>query len=57
MATTSFDKDFIVRDQKAITELKSSLAAASVQKTIVNYRDIKAESKRGIELLRRSLSR
>jgi hypothetical protein len=57
MATTSFDKDFVVRDQKAITEFKSSLAAVPVQNTIVNYRDIKAESQRGIELLRRSLSR
>lgn len=57
MATTSFDKDFIVRDSKAIASFQKSLADTATPKTFIERKDIKQESAKGIELLKRSLSR
>ncbi len=54
MATKSFDKSFVVTDAKAIQRFKSKLG--HTHKVVVKQIDIISESKRGIELLKKSLS-
>ena len=54
MATSSFDKKFVIRDEKIAEQF---LQSAQTQKKIkVIERNIDAETKKGLELLKRSLS-
>lgn len=54
MATTSFDKSFVVTDQESIDRLHHDLAHPRLVK--VNKRNYKAESAKGIKLLKQRLS-
>jgi hypothetical protein len=54
MATRSFDKSFEVKDPKAIQRFKSRLGHSG--KVVVKHKDVESDSKRGIELLKKSLS-
>jgi len=54
MATTSFDKSFVVTDQESIDRIHHDLAHPRLIK--VTKRDYKAESAKGIKLLKRRLS-
>ncbi len=54
MATTSFDKDFKVTDDKVIKEFKS--AAANPRRVAVNTRNYEFDKSKGIQLLTRQLS-
>jgi len=54
MATSSFDKTFVVVDRGAASRFASDVAKP--EKVVVNRRDIDAESKRGLALLKRRLS-
>lgn len=55
MATTSFYKDFVLKDPSDIARFKKALADTAAPKTVIQPVDIKAETKKGIELLKRSL--
>lgn len=54
MATASFDKSFVVHDKQSIDRIHQDLANPRHIK--VKKRDYKAESKRGIQLLKQRLS-
>ena len=54
MATTSFDKRFIVSDQKSIEQLKSGFTNS--RKVSIKARNVSAENERGIQLLKQRLS-
>ncbi len=54
MATTSFDKDFKVTDDKVIKEFKS--AAANPRIIAVHKRNYESDKSKGIQLLTRLLS-
>jgi hypothetical protein len=55
MATVSFDKSFVVRDEESIKRIQYDLEHPFTVRG--PKRDYKAESKRGIELLKQRLSR
>lgn len=54
MATASFDKTFVVSDTASIKQIRRDLAHPHQVK--VQTRNYKAESAKGIELLRQRLS-
>ncbi len=54
MATTSFDKTFMVSDPSAIKKIRQDLANPRLIK--VRGRDYKAENAKGVQLLRQRLS-
>jgi len=54
MTTASFNKDFVVTDEKSIQQLKSELYKPRVVK--VKPRDHKRDKVKGISLLRQRLS-
>jgi len=54
MATASFDKTFEVSDTASIVQIRRDLAHP--HKVKVHVRDYKAESAKGIKLLRQRLS-
>lgn len=54
MATASFDKGFVVKDKESIERIHYDLAHPHVVQ--ITKRDYKAESKRGIKLLKQRLS-
>ncbi|MDD9177583.1 MULTISPECIES: hypothetical protein [Aliivibrio] len=54
MATTSFDKDFKVTDDKVINKFK--MAAANPRKVAVKKRNYESDKSKGIQLLTRQLS-
>ena len=54
MATTSFDKDFKVTDDKVINKFK--MAAATPRKVAVKKRNYESDKSKGIQLLTRQLS-
>lgn len=54
MATTSFDKDFKVADDKVIKMFK--MAAANPRKITVKKRNYESDKSKGIQLLKRQLS-
>lgn len=54
MATTSFDKNFIVTDETAIAKFKN--AAKHPRKVTVKKRNYESEQAEGIQLLVRKLS-
>jgi hypothetical protein len=54
MATTSFDKDFKVTDDKVIKKFKS--AAANPRSVAVKKRNYESDKSKGIQLLTRQLS-
>ena len=54
MATTSFGKNFVVRDQNSINKLQSDFANPRKVKTTT--RNIEAENAKGIKLLKQRLS-
>lgn len=54
MATTSFDKSFVVTDQESIDRIYNDLAHPRLIK--VAKRDYKAEGAKGIKLLKQRLS-
>lgn len=54
MATTSFDKSFIVSDQNSIKQLKSDFT--NPRKVSSEARNVKAENQQGIQLLKQRLS-
>ena len=54
MATASFDKTFEVSDNAAVVQIRRDLAHPV--KVEVRVRDYKAESAKGIKLLRQRLS-
>ena len=53
MATSSFDKNFVVKDSDAITRVHNQLNRKNI--ITVNKKDIKADSSKGISLLKQSL--
>lgn len=54
MATSSFDKKFVIKEASVAEQFLQSI---QVQKKIkVTKRHIEAETKKGLELLKRSLS-
>lgn len=55
MATVSFDKSFAVRDPKAAQSFLVQLDRSAPLKVVV--RDVKADSQRGILLLKKKLSK
>ncbi|WP_019613519.1 hypothetical protein [Psychromonas ossibalaenae] len=54
MATTSFDKSFVVSDQTSIKQLKSDFT--NPRKVSIKARNVKAENEQGIQLLKQRLS-
>lgn len=54
MATTSFDKSFVVSDQTSIKQLKSDFT--NPRKVSIKTRNVKAENEQGIQLLKQRLS-
>ena len=54
MATVSFDKSFVVRDEESIERIHRDLEHPRVVR--VATRDFKEENKRGIKLLKQRLS-
>ncbi|ENR6547674.1 hypothetical protein ACEWOX_003422 [Vibrio cholerae] len=54
MATTSFDKDFKVTDDKVINKFK--MAAENPRKVVVKKRNYESDKSKGIQLLTRQLS-
>ncbi|WP_172953211.1 hypothetical protein [Vibrio fujianensis] len=54
MATTSFDKDFKVTDDKVIKKFK--MAAANPRKVVVKKRNYESDKSKGIQSLTRQLS-
>ena len=54
MATASFDKSFVVKDKESIERIHHDLAHP--RQVNVIERDYKAESERGIKLLKQLLS-
>lgn len=54
MASTSFDKDFKVSDDKAIEKFK--LAAKKPRKVAIKKRDYESDKLKGIKLLTQRLS-
>ncbi len=58
MATSSFEKKFVVTDPNTIKHLNSELSRLETNKNIVgNSRDYEADKIKSIELFKRSLSR
>ena len=55
MATVSFEKSFVVKDKQLIEQLHYDLEHP--RKVQIANRDLKADSKRGIALLRQRLYR
>lgn len=55
MATASFEKSFVVRDKQSIEQLHYDLEYP--REVQIAKRDIKANSKRGIALLKQRLCR
>lgn len=53
MATSSFDKGFVVTDIKTTQKVQKQLASRNNVK--VAQKDVKAESSKGVQLLKRSL--
>jgi hypothetical protein len=54
MATTSFDKSFVVRDSESIRQIHKDLE--NPRKVVIQKRDYEADAKKGIELLAQQLS-
>ncbi len=54
MATASFDKSFVVTDRESVERIRQDLTHPRQVKII--ERDYKAESARGIQLLKQRLS-
>ena len=54
MATASFERSFIVTDNEAIKQLQDDLETP--RKVTIIKRDLKADSEKGIELLKQQLS-
>lgn len=54
MATSSFTKRFVITDKKVADKLHKSMAKP--QQVKVKSRDLNIESRKGIELLKHSLS-
>ncbi len=54
MATTSFEKSFVVTDNDSIAQVKKDLA--NPVKVVVKQRDYKADKKKGLTLLAQQLS-
>ena len=54
MATASFDRSFVVNDQESIKKIHDDLAQPKLIK--VKVRNYKADSKKGIQLLKQRLS-
>ncbi|WP_435234495.1 hypothetical protein ACR30L_12025 [Psychromonas sp. PT13] len=54
MATTSFNKNFVVSDKKSIRQLKADIN--SPRKVFIKEYDRKAENAKGIKLLKQRLS-
>ena len=54
MATTSFDKSFVISDQNSIKQIKSDFA--NPRKVSLNARNVRAENEKGIQLLKQRLS-
>jgi hypothetical protein len=54
MATVSFDKGFVVRDKESIDRIHYDLKHPRIVR--IKKRNYKAESKRGIRLLKQRLS-
>lgn len=54
MATASFDKSFVVNDEKAIKQIQFDLK--NPHKVTIIKRDLKADSEKGIQLLKQQLS-
>ncbi|EGQ8100786.1 hypothetical protein MW374_004106 [Vibrio parahaemolyticus] len=54
MATTSFDKNFVVTDEVAIAKFKN--AAKNPRKVSVKKRDYESDKEKGIQRLVRKLS-
>jgi hypothetical protein len=55
MATVSFDKSFVVRDEESIKQIHYDLEHPRPVR--IPKRDYRADSKRGIQLLKQRLSR
>jgi len=55
MATSSFDKEFIVKDPKTVSSFKQKLEAPAVSVVTVKRKELSRESAKGIQLLKRSL--
>ena len=53
MATSSFDKSFVVTDQESIKQLKADML--SPRKVTIKSYDRHAENKKGIQLLKQRL--
>lgn len=51
MATSSFDRNFVVKDKKAADKLRQALSKEHVIK--VKVRNIDEENKKGLELLKK----
>lgn len=56
MATTSFDKEFVVKDLRVFSNLKDRVENAPVSVVPVRRKNLQKESAKGIELLKKSLS-
>jgi hypothetical protein len=54
MATTSFDKSFVVTNQDSVREFKDN--AKKPLKVVVKQRDFDADRQKGIQLLKRHFS-
>lgn len=54
MATTSFDKDFKITDDKVINKFK--MAATNPRKVALKKRNYESDKSKGIQLLTRQLS-
>lgn len=55
MATSSFDRDFVITDKKSAKQL--ARAFLHPQKVNIIQRDYEADSKKGIELLSRLINK
>jgi hypothetical protein len=54
MATTSFNKDFVISDTKSIKAFQAQVA--SPRKIVITPRDLQADKVKGIQLLKQQLS-
>jgi hypothetical protein len=54
MATTSFNKDFVISDAKSIKVFQAQVE--NPKKIVITSRDLQAEKVKGIQLLKQQLS-